>query len=351
MAGKFRQRRNGNGGNGRARGMRSNADRVQAQGVGNVPPKAFGTTNSTALALPSRMPRAIATRAHDSYWDAMHPSHLPLPRSVGPYTVIRTTKLISTSAKMIIFSPSLNNDGGWNASCAVSAVTPSVAINAANNSYLHSVPFPGSAVTGSGLTAVPAALSVQLMNPNALQTTSGIVAGAVAHTQMEFEGRMETWNDMCQHFVSYMRPRLMAAGKLALRGVQANAYPLNMAALANFEHVLSKSDGPFTWGGASGYYPAGLSPIVVMNENEIELRYLVTIEWRVRFDMANPAVASHQHYPVTSDSFWDAMVRRAVSLGNGIKDISDTVASVGQGVEAVRTAVNRAGRPLLALTA
>jgi hypothetical protein len=254
--------------------------------------------------------------------------------------------LITNSDKVIMFNTSVNNDGAWNAYCALSSVDEATAISSANNTRVHGVPFPGNDITGSGITAVPSAMSVQVMNPGALQTTTGIFAGVVVPTQLALAGRNETWDDLVTQVISYMRPRLMSAGKLALRGVQADAYPLNMAALANFEHVSDGgADGQNkTWISDLGIYPAGFTPIVFVNESKQQMNYLVTVEWRVRFDIGNPAVATHVDHGVSSDQSWSSAISNMAARGHGMIDIADRVADVGQSIGGLaQSAVNSRG--------
>jgi hypothetical protein len=173
------------------------------------------------------------------------------------------------------------------------------------------------------------------MNPNPLQTTCGMIYGAVMTTQADIGGDPRTWNDFSQDFVQYMGPRLMAAPKLALRGVQANSYPLNMSILADFMQASSVVDGTVisTWN--SNIQPRGFAPIMVYNpacsntEPGPELEYLITTEWRVRFDVTNPASAAHTQHRPTSEAKWSSMVSNAMKLGNGFIDIADKVANIG----------------------
>jgi len=187
------------------------------------------------------------------------------------------------------------------------------------------------------MTAVPSAISVQVMNSNALQTTNGICAGAVSTSQLDLKGRVETWNNFATEFISFMRPRLLSAGKLALRGVQMDSYPLNMAACSEFLHTYDIGDSAFEWNATSAITPMGWAPLVIVNEGtpngtDLELQFLVTTEWRVRFDIGNPAVASHQNHGVTSDSKWSEMINMAVGRGHGVLDIVEKVANTGAAV-------------------
>ena len=322
-------RRNGNG-------MRTRADRVLAQGVGRVPRNAFGSAKAGGSLC---------------CWDATHNEHLPLPRPVGPYTVVRTTALISSSAKYIQFGTfgyDINRAGStagfrWTNVCALEDVTSGDPVNGTSNTRCHTVPFPGgSLVSGSGLTAVPSALTVQLMNPEAIQTTKGIIAGAVSGTQLNMCGRIETFDELATEFVSFQRPRLMSAAKLSLRGVTANSIPLNMNKVSEFAPVDTVTDGTLSWTGNPGLdrdnlTPSGWAPIVFVNYGEPEgetvvrpaLRFLVTMEWRVRFDIGNPAVASHRNHGLASDADWAGRIKSALAYGHQIRDIVETVANIG----------------------
>lgn len=325
-------------------GRRTRGDKVLAQGTGRTAIVPFGG-GGRPLGL--------------ECWDAFHPSHLPLPRSVGAYTVVRTSRLVTTTSLFNYIGTFGLNDT-W-ADCAMfTSVDSTLPVNALNNTQRFVIPFPGIAAGNSALTCVPAAISVQVMNQNALQTTAGIVAGTVVNTQLDFRGRTDTWDDVANQVISFMRPRLMSAGKLALRGVQADAYPLNMASLADFAHIVPVTDSLFTLDAASPLFPQGFSPIVVINEGAksfppLALTYLITIEWRVRFDLSNPAVASHLHHGITTDHHWDAMVRGAQSRSHGFLDIVERIANTGSSVaRAIGTgamaarAIGPAALPLMA---
>lgn len=321
---------------------RSRADVVLAQGVGKSIPRAFGDST-----LPGNC------------WDAFHPSHASLPRSVGPYTVVRTSAVVTSSDKLLIFGTFQENTdtGGrvWTNTVAIGANDATVDVSAANNAKYYSVPTPDG-VSGpfASTTAVPSAISVQVMNPNALQTTAGIVQGAVLPMQFAIGGASRTWNSFANDFVSYFKPRLCSAGKLALRGVQMDSYPLNMSEVSDFkqldEKVQDQNGTIFTWSGASAgtvgsasMNPVGWAPMGIANPNGVALDYLVCVEWRVRFDIGHPACSTHTHHPVSSDKAWDKQIAKAVNLGHGVMDIVERVANVGA---AVMPAIRGAGRAL-----
>lgn len=322
---------------------RARGDRVLAQGMARSVSKPFGGRGNGRVGLEG--------------WDAFSPAHLPLPRAVGPYAVTKTTALIKSSAKLIMFGTFEHDNSGqhrkqWSNICALSSVAKATSINGSDNTRVHTVPIPGLSLDGSGLSAVPAAISVQLMNPQALQSSKGIVAGSVSTTQLDLRGRTESWNDFATEYVSYMRPRIMSAGKLALRGVQLDSMPLNMTDVSDFRPIVDKSDlDTLTWEEASGVGPRGFAPLVIVNEQDgegsdpLELEFMVTMEWRTRFDIGNPAVASHVHHGVTSDAHWNNLLAQAQARGHGVCDIVEKVANAGSAV------ANAVGRGALAYSA
>ena len=144
---------------------------------------------------------------------------------------------------------------------------------------------------------VPAALTVQVMNPQPLQTTAGIIAGGRVKQQLALANDPRTWDALGTEIMAYMQPRLLSAGKLALRGVQCSGYPLDMTEYSDFRQVGAATGVPFTWS-AQDIRPGALTPLVFWQPDggpTLTLEYLVTIEWRVRFDLSNPASSSHTH--------------------------------------------------------
>ncbi len=277
-------------------------------------------------------------------WDAKHPAHLALPRAVGPYTTIRATRRVELATFSSIIGTfqageiTPANQGDWSSIVMVTDVATLNPINGPNNVRSFTVDLSG---LGDAVTLVPSALSVQIMCPTALQTASGIVYAGVMNTQAAIGGRSDSWSDYMEKFVQFQNPRLLAASKLALRGVQINSYPLNMSEVSKFTPLSKNVDGTYTFD-INEPEPAGWAPIVIYNPGGATLELLITVEYRVRFDLDHPASASHVHHPIASDSMWDRMTRHAVSLGNGVMDIADVVANTG--LAASRLA--RVARPL-----
>ena len=310
--------------------MRSNATRVLAQGVGAVTRRPFGGGSyGTDLRV----------------WDAKLPMHLPLPRAVGPYTVIRTTRRVQLSARVAIFG-CYRYGAEWTDVCATADVDASGSIAGTNNTHGYVMPMSG---LGSAATVCPAAFSVQIMNPEALQDTKGIVYMGTMNTSAKIGGRAESYDDYANKFIQFQNPRLTSAGKLALKGVQIDSYPLNMDAISTFTPLNHRDvRNAFTWT-ASMPEPAGWAPIVVCNPNQPhgpDLEFLVTTEWRVRFDLDNPASSGHTQHPTAPDSLWDRLTRSASSRGHNVRDISDTLSDVGSTVSSAANTYNVLRRAL-----
>lgn len=306
----------------RRRTNRSASSNILAQSALSAPAKAFGASSRVN---------------HLSAWDAFSPSHLPLPRVTGPYCVVRTTKMFQSSAEYVQFGTWMHNQPHdvdhldqrrWSNCVAMCCDGANAIYGTSQNKKV--IPMPG---IGDSVTAVPSALSVQIMNPEALQTTAGIVAAGTYKTQVNLTeiadgNNTKTYNDLADDFVSFQAPRLMSAGKLALKGVQINSYPLNMSELANFttidesvDYVHDPSTGEFS--------PVGFVPICVVNKDSVALQYLVTMEWRVRFDPSNPAVAAHRYHGHCDDATYAKFVQHRTALGHGVYDIADGSARSG----------------------
>lgn len=297
---------------------RRNATVVLAQGALAVPKKNFGTNNGQKKTL-SSLVRCL---------DARIPRTLGLPRAVGPYTVIRTSRLHKSSAGFIMFSPFMYNNKEWFSWCGVEDVTFGNAITATNNTNPITMPLFGLAEAAE---VVPAALTVQVMNPSSVQNAEGVFAMARVNQQLSMGDSpiSLTWSDLAGRFLSFYSPRLLTGGKLALRGVKCDSYPLDMTEYANFMPLRQDVAVPFTW--APAITPGALAPIVFIQNNEPPqtLEFLITIEWRVRFDPGNPATASHVFHPTLADRAWNDVIRTASSAGHGVEEMAEVVAEGG----------------------
>jgi len=346
--------RNGNGRNGNGRrSQRRNRQRVPGQGQAATRNRADivlapGCGAITTCAFPK--PRSARNGGgkngggyNPAYWDATLPAHLPLPRAVGPYTTIRTTKVFSSHDAVLVFGTfttpsimSLHTDE-WSTHCCISSVNKALGVGTVGNANFHSMPL---TALGEAATMVPSAMTVQVINPNPLQTTQGTVFGGTMNMQAVFGGETRSWESVAQTFVNFQSPRFMTAPKLSLRGVRVNSFPMNMSKVSEFMTLRHDIDVPgASWG--KDVQPMGWAPIVVYNVGGIPaevdpgpaLTYIVTFEWRVRFDLTNPACAGHVHHPIVSDAKWDGLMKIRTAMGNGVEDIPDAIANVGEFVK------------------
>lgn len=310
--------------NGRTKGVsRKNATVVLAQGALATPKRNFGT-NKVGVKGSGDM----STKALVKCLDARIPKTLGLPRPVGPYTVIRTTRLHQSSAGFIMFAPFFNDVAGkWYDWCGVEEVVYTDPVTGTNNTRPVNMPMLGLA---EACEVVPAALTVQVMNPAALQDADGVFAMARVNQQMPLGNSAATltYEEMAARVVSFYSPRLMTGGKLSLRGVKCDSYPLDMTEYANFAAV-SRFTGLVTW--VQSIQPAALAPIVFIQNNAIPktLEFMVTIEWRVRFDPGNPATSSHTYHDSLPDRCWNSVISDMSAAGHGIVELSEEVATLG----------------------
>lgn len=326
----------------RAPRTRGPAFRGIAPGGGGTATVAFGgSRNRPRRQKPQKKQKAPkGPRASNmSSWNAFSPSHLSLPRAVGEYTITRgTTNILSTDKLIIVGTWQYSSDGaatteglgyGRNWSDVVALGCEDLAKKPSEVAWKpYKMPMLESGL-GQHAQITPSACSVQIMNGNALQTTSGMLYIGKLKVQPTYAGdTIDTAQNIADNFVSYMAPRLCAAAKLALRGIHVDSHPLNMNRLADFTQVYRGF--PSTLGvWTNGLSPAGFAPIVIYNPSGVELNVLVCHEYRTRFELFNPASASHQYHPPSTDNQWANMVKKATEMGSGALDIADVVANSG----------------------
>lgn len=334
------------------RRRRANPDSQQLagikQGVGRAVVRAFGGV------VARRGRRRGGKRGmgfHPCHHDAFHMMHLPLPRPTGPYTIIRTTQLVTSDAPLMVLGPIFDpNIGQWTNLLAYGLLDLSKTWGAANNVYNYTFENMNNS-SWNAAQVTPAAFSVQLMNPNALQSTSGIVyAGRIRTSWKVSEHTSDGGNTTAQQFISYNMPRLLAAAKLAFRGVQVDAVPFNMSRLADFTRIKDYNPGAGAIGSNNPDF-AGFNPQFYYNPQKIQLQFLVCCEWRVRFDPSNPAQASHVQHTHADESIWMRALHAAEAAGNGVIDIADRIAQTGNAIFGAAGSAYRAGRGVRALTA
>lgn len=244
------------------------------QGVGRAVAQAFG-------AAPLRRRRGGRRNRgnrgmngfHPCMHDAFHHAHLPLPRPTGPYTVIRTTQMITTVDPLLILGPQIDTDTGkWSNIVGWSILDENKPWSDPNNSRRLAFDSMNNA-SWSAAQITPSAFSAQIMNPTALQTTSGIVYAGRLRTAFKVRDRKGTTGKAnAAQFISYNNPRLLAAAKLAFRGVQVDNVPFNMSELANFTEFDAYANDSTEALGATGADFAGFAPQFIYNPNKINLQ-------------------------------------------------------------------------------
>jgi len=288
------------------------------------------------------------TRAHPCCHDAFHYAHLPLPRAVGPYSIVRTTQIQQSLKTCVAFGPFYDHtEGRWSDICGVTFNDENQTVGNASNVNVIKFDSIRNNASWQGAQCTPSAFSVQIMNPAPLQTTAGIIYIGRIRTALKWsEDLSSTVKSKFIEFINYNGPRLCSAAKLAFRGVQVDLVPYNMSELANFTPL---SDPTFTQYGSASPNPYGFAPMLIYNPNGVNLQYLICAEWRVRFDPSNPAQATHQLHPPASESVWAQIQHRAEALGNGVIDIAERVANTGQAVYNAAGSVYGAVRGVRAL--
>jgi len=277
-------------------------------------------------------------------WNAFAEPHLPLPRAVAPYSVVRTTAIWNPSSdnsrRFALFGPAMyesNDTGRWSNAYAYSSnAALDTALNTANG-FARWCFEPMESLSWAAASVAPAAFSIQILNPEALQTSSGMVYIGRCKNKVNLSAG-DLGNDIqsvCDNLVSYSNPRMCSAGKLALRGVQVDAVPNNMSMLADFTTLKQSSSGSFTLSATYGENMTGFNPIFLYNPNAVDLQVLVCCEWRVRFDPSNPAYATSRMHQPSTDRDWADHITRAVQMGSGVVDIVEQVSRLGRAVGAL----------------
>lgn len=352
---------NGKGGgrykNGGKRGARPRTTRAQ--------PVVQGTAMVTAVPFGSSK---VGGKSTDAF-NALHPCHLSLPRPIAPYVVVRGTGIFSLNddnGTLSIWGPMRHYSGSssgpgtrfggrWSNQVGISSVSLSGAINANNGSRSFNVDVSG---WGPGTTLVPSAYTIQIINPEALQGTSGYVwVGRLSNRAMLNESSTKTWDEAAAALVQFQAPRMLAAAKLSFRGVTVDAIPADMNSLSEFTpivttHPYHQDGSDFTWQSPGDHAGAenvmeysGFLPIFIYNPSAIGLQVQVTCEYRLRFDPFHPATSSHRYHPPSSMLTWDNAIRTMQSIGHGVKDISDVVANAGQAYGRLLNATGRGQGP------
>lgn len=315
------------------------------QGAAAAAGKAFGTTGKKKK---EKRHKDVECGDDSEYeedmlrcWNAFDPAHLPLPRAVAPYTTIRTTAIWNptddNNRTFALFAPSLNvssDAGQWSSVFALSSnklMTDILSIADGATQHVFEGMLNPSWIAAS---VVPSAFSVQIMNPEPMATTEGMVyIGRCLNKVNLSEGDLtQTFQSVVDNLVSYSAPRLCSAGKLALRGVQVDSIPNNMSQLANFTTLRNATTKTFTLADTNALHQEGFNPIFIYNPNHVALQVLVCCEWRVRFDPGNPAYAACRMHAPSTDHTWYETMRQAADMGAAVVDIAEKAVQLGRAI-------------------
>lgn len=328
----------------RARGRKALSDSTLTvgikQGTGSTVPVAFGSNPRKKRSTRSKKQRRPGARPLSrACWNAFAEPHMALPRAVAPYTVIRTTAIWNPGTddrrRFALFGPVMDvasDAGQWSNGYCISVNT---AMGDLRNTTDGTTIDAFGAMTSASWRAAsvtPSAFSIQVLNPEALQGSKGMVyIGRCKNKVHMAEGdNNSSFQDLADDLVSYSNPRMCSAGKLALRGVQVDAVPNNMSELAKFTSIRSFTTKNNTLASTNTLHQEGFNPIFLYNPNAVDLQVLVCCEWRVRFDPSNPAYAACKMQKPSTDSTWASHMESAVAMGNGVVDIVETVARLGR---------------------
>jgi len=293
--------------------------------------------------------------------NAANPAHLSLPINTGPYTVMRTTTIVTSADHFMGFG---FLRGAYEETTL--GTTPLGISDRASEGWLPMVGFgsqglssspsvateffgcPQLATLGEGATIAPAAMTVQVMNGASLQEASGVFYIGRSNTQLRLQDSATAWKIIGQDFVSYQAPRLCSGGKLALRGVKVDSMPFNIQELMNFDRIIGPpitgsdyGDQILPWDSVSQAAAGGtraenrrismkgFSPTCVYNPEGKTLQYIVTCEWRVRFSYTHAASSTHTHHVAADPKVWDHVSQIMSSAGHGAMDIAQSVAYEG----------------------
>jgi len=308
------------------------------QGVGMVVKRPFGSGKGR----PGRFAMRNKSSSRKAALCALNNMHLPLPRAVGAYTVTKTTTIVTGSRAVMLFGCFKANrndysDSSWLDTVAVGSNNAANPISGASNaSFWADVAMASPGFDSCRL--VPSAITVQVMCPKNLQQADGILYIGRSKVVLDLMGDTRSWDDLAKELVSFSAPRLCSAGKLALRGVKVDAIPNNMSQLSNFapRGIIDATTYDKTWN--QGSFEAnfeGFAPIFAYNPGRVDMQYLVTVEWRTRFDPGNPAYAGHTFHPVATDSCWNDTVKGMEAEGHGVIDMAEGIADFGDAAMAL----------------
>lgn len=283
--------------------------------------------------VPRRSPRIARKAAVVRHGlNAFHPLHVPLPMSTGKYTVIRTSAVFNSNSYLTLVGAMGYDQAGshayntpvWSNYCALSMDNDTN--NLTDQWGVHTLPPPTGADTSGLSECVPAAVSVQVLNPTSLNNAAGVVyLGRCATTLSQPSAGTGTAGELANSLISYAQPKSISGATLAMKNQQINLVPANINELNDFRSIGPPSTDTavtptaLTWGNTLDF--AGFKPAYIINPNKENLTYRLCIEWRVRLSPLNPMHMVQQTHPPTSHDTWHKIISTAESMGHGVEDV------------------------------
>lgn len=307
----------------RPTGARARRRRRRAPPTSLVPVNQVGSRSRGGFRRPRRS-RIMSLSAYSS-------STLGLIQPTAPYSFLTVTKVISSDARVIVFGTFATETSTGTAWCPVislSDVNHTAAINATGNTFLYK--FSNFDGLGAASEYIPAALTVKVTNPNALQVTSGTVQLTRVQGNTSYGGSTTVWDTAAEALLSNCKPRIVSAAELAMKPLYGHGIPNDFTEMARFDRLIPSTDtslaNPYTWS-TQAFHPAGFTPLLVYNNiitsgttTPSPLTYEVTAKWRVRVTPDNPFSSTHVYQPVTSPSVWQSVVAQTSAHPSGFDE-------------------------------
>lgn len=304
--------------------------------------------------------------------NAFSPIHLPLPRPVAPYSVVRTIQNFTITGngtpQMMCFLPfqeMIPGTSGLGSAVRTRPFLKSYCGYAVSNTgtspsidgldFLNFSALGNQAGIASGIECVPAAMTIRITCPSALQNATGqffLGRWAVAGDPRQYS----TYEDMRSGFLSFGQPRPLTAARLAMRGVEVSSVIRDMNVASDFLplHASDPGDKRVTvaaYQNESTVSPwPGFTPIFLLAEDsvtsETSLNVQVAVEWRWRFALDNVAASTHTYHKPAAPSTWGHIMEAAANVGHGVKVIADAAPAVAEAATAATRFIKTAG-PML----
>jgi hypothetical protein len=229
----------------------------------------------------------------------------------------------------------------WSRAVAIASDNAASQITTASNTYVKAEVDS----TATGLKCVPAAVTVRIINSEALQTTTGVVYIGQMHTKEDLRGSTNSWTTTGQQLVSFCKHKGFSAAQLATKSVDVSAVPTDMSELADFEEKRTWSDGLQTYDTQADIVFAGFSPIFIYNPNGINLTLEIMVEWRVRHSSLSIFHSRMQlHQPAPERSWFQAIeevTERGIHFTENVEKLGEGMSTLYNTGKVIASTVGR----------